>query len=198
MRELPIAGSPPERADARRNRERILEAARQLLTDRDLSDVTMEEVAARAGVAKGTVFHRFGNRAGLAVALVDESERRLQDEILGAAQPLGPGAAPRDRMVAFLDALLDLTAANLRLLIVSDYDEPGGRYRTGAYRAWRLHVARLLEELDFPQSEAEGLAHAVLAPLAADLVQHRLQAESASLGELRRELRTLVAGLGVG
>ena len=65
-RELPLLGAPSERADARRNRRRILEATAALVAERGLGGVTMEEVARRAGVAKGTVFHRFRNRAGLA------------------------------------------------------------------------------------------------------------------------------------
>jgi AcrR family transcriptional regulator len=196
MTELPLIGTgAPERADARRNRGRILAAARELIAERGLEALTMDELAQRAGVAKGTIYHRFGNRAGLAVALVDESERRLQDAILSGDPPLGPGAAARERLAAFLDALLAHTAENARLLIVSDYDRPGNRYRTGAYGAWRLHAARLLEELGYGRAEAEGLAHALLAPLAADLVEHRIQAESAQLDDLKGELRKIVSAL---
>ncbi|HEX2127779.1 MAG TPA: helix-turn-helix domain-containing protein [Solirubrobacterales bacterium] len=196
MRELPLAGSAPaERADARRNRERILAAARELLGRRDLRELTMDELATQAGVAKGTIFHRFGNRAGLAVALVDDAERELQDLLLSGPPPLGPGAPARDRLAAFLDALLQHTVDNVRLLIISDYDEPGGRYRTGAYAAWRLHSARLLEELGYRRARAEGLAHALLAPLAADLIDHRLRNEGADLTEIKRECRALVEAL---
>ena len=145
--ELPTRGPPPERADARRNRLRILEAAAELIGERGLDEVTIDDIAKRAGVAKGTVFHRFGNRAGLAVALLDERERRFQDRLLTGPPPLGPGAPPEERLIAFLGALIDFTDENVDLLIVSDHDEPGGRYRTGAYAAWRLHVASLLEEL---------------------------------------------------
>ena len=54
----------------------------------------MADVAREAGVAKGTVFHRFGDRQGLAQALVDDAERALQDELLRGPPPLGPGAPP--------------------------------------------------------------------------------------------------------
>jgi AcrR family transcriptional regulator len=196
MRELPLIGSiPPERADARRNRERILAAARELLADRELAELTMDELARKAGVAKGTVFHRFGNRAGLAVALVDESERELQEHLLSGRPPLGPGAPAGERLTAFLLALLEHTARHARLLIVSDYDKPGDRYRTGAYGAWRLHTARLLEETGYRRAEAEGLAHHLLAPLAADLVEHRITREGAALKTLKAECSTLVAAL---
>jgi AcrR family transcriptional regulator len=155
----------------------------------------MDELARRAGVAKGTIFHRFGSRAGLAVALVDDSERQLQERLLSGRPPLGPGVSAGERLTAFLHALLEHTAQHARLLIVSDYDEPGDRYRTGAYGAWRLHTARLLEEIGHPRAEAEGLAHIVLAPLAADLVEHRITHEGATLTSLKAECSALVATL---
>jgi AcrR family transcriptional regulator len=184
--ELPSAGPARERADARRNRVRILQAAAELIDKQGFEAVRIEDIAARAGVAKGTVFHRFGNRAGLAVALLDERERQLQDRLLTGPPPLGPGAPPAERLVAFLGALIDFTDENLDLLIVSDHDEPGGRYGTGAYAAWRLHVAELLGELGF--SPAAGLADTLLAPAAADLVRHRRRELAVSRAQIKREL----------
>ncbi len=196
-RDLPTTGPPPERADARRNRLLILEAAAELIGEHGFDQVTIDDIAARAGVAKGTVFHRFGNRAGLAVALLDERERRLQDRLLRGAPPLGPGASPGERLIAFLRALIDFTDENVDLLIVSDYDEPGGRYRTGAYGAWRLHVASLLEELGAGRRAAAGLADTLLAPAAADLIRHRRSEQGVARAQIKRELelvgRALIA-----
>jgi AcrR family transcriptional regulator len=194
-RELPTLGPPPERADARQNRLRILEAAAQLIAEQGLAEITMDDIAKRAGVAKGTVFHRFGNRAGLAVALLDERERRLQDKLLTGPPPLGRGAAPDQRLGAFLAALIDFTDQNVDLLIVSDHDEPGGRYRTGAYAAWRLHVASLLEELGADGREAASLADTLLAPAAADLVRHRRRDLNVPRRQIKRELALLARGL---
>ena len=192
--ELPTPGPPPERADARRNRLRILTAAADLIGEQGFDRVTIDEIADRAGVAKGTVFHRFGNRAGLAVGLLDERERRLQDRLLTGPPPLGPGAPPEERLVAFLGALIDFTDANVDLLIVSDHDEPGGRYRTGAYMAWRLHVASLLEELGAGR-EAGGFADTLLAPAAADLVRHRRRELAVPRRQIKRELELTAGGL---
>ena len=145
MAELPVAGaSRPERADAARNRRRVLDAARQLFAERGVRAVTMSDVAEAAGVAKGTIFHRFGDRAGLATALVDEAERGLQEQILRGPPPLGPGAAARERLDAFLGALAALTAEHYELLAEIDSAAPAARYRTGAYRAWLQHVVLLL------------------------------------------------------
>jgi AcrR family transcriptional regulator len=170
--------SRPERADAVRNRAHVLEAARRLFAERGVEAVTMEEVARAAGVAKGTVFHRFGDRAGLALALLDDHERDLQERILRGAPPLGPGAPPRDRLLAFLDALAELTFAHRDLLREVERASPAARYRTGAYRAWLQHTVLLLGDDD-------GLrAHLLLAPLSADLVWHLAEDEGAGLGAL--------------
>jgi AcrR family transcriptional regulator len=193
MSELPVAGTPrQERADAARNRERVLAAARALFAERGVREVTMSEVARKAGVAKGTVFHRFGDRAGLALALVDEHERALQDAILRGPSPLGPGAPPRERLLAFLGALTELTVAHRELLLEVDGAAPAARYRTGAYRAWLQHVVLLLGELDVAGDRAL-LAHLLLAPLAADLVSFLREDEGVGADALAAAVRELAA-----
>lgn len=49
--------------DALRNRALLLDAARRLVAERGADAVTMDDVAAAAGVGKGTLFRRFGSRA---------------------------------------------------------------------------------------------------------------------------------------
>jgi AcrR family transcriptional regulator len=183
---LPVTGQPrPERADAARNRRRILAATRALVAERGVGAVTTAEVARTAGVAKGTVFHRFGDRAGLIRALLDEQERDLQERILRGPAPLGPGAPAAERLHAFLDALLTFTDGHRDLLLAVDGARPAGRYRSGAYGAWHRHATLLLRELRHP-TDAGLLAHVLLAPLAADLVLHLRVDEGRSLADRRR------------
>jgi len=160
--------SPPvrERADAARNRVKVLDAAAQLFREHGVANVSMDQVAAAAGVGKGTLFRRFGDKAGLAVALLDEQERRLQAAILSGPPPLGPGAEPEARLVAFLTAYVDFLDENLDLVHMSETARPGARYAIGAYRLWHRHVAHLLELAD--AKDPDYLAHVLLAPLAAD------------------------------
>src|SRR3954470_11505725 len=134
-----LAGSPApttrrERADAARNRAAVLDAAARLFAEHGVGAVSMDEVAAAAGVGKGTLFRRFTDKSGLAVALLDELERDLQHEILAGAPPLGPGATPPERLAAFADAYLDYCEANLDLVRLSETASPGARYRIGSYR----------------------------------------------------------------
>jgi AcrR family transcriptional regulator len=153
-----------ERADAARNRGKVLDAARRLFHAHGVAAVSMDQIAHEAGVGKGTLFRRFGDKAGLAVALLDDQERQLQAAIISGPPPLGPGAEPVDRLVAFLDAYVDFLEENLDLVHMSETARPGARYTIGAYRLWHRHVAYLLGAVP----DADFLAHALLAPLAAD------------------------------
>jgi AcrR family transcriptional regulator len=96
---LPAAAS--ERRDAARNRGLLLQAARELTEERGADGLTMAALAERAGVGKGTVFRRFGSRAGLMMALLSESEAEFQGRFMFGPPPLGPGAPPLERLVAF-------------------------------------------------------------------------------------------------
>src|SRR5215472_18232197 len=106
----------PERADAARNRAAVLAAAARLFAEHGVAGVSMDQVAAAAGVGKGTVFRRFGDKAGLAVALLDAGERELQEAILHGPPPLGQGADPADRLIAFTGAYLGYLLAHLELV----------------------------------------------------------------------------------
>jgi AcrR family transcriptional regulator len=160
-----------QRSDARRNRELVLAAARDLLDQRGLDVVTMDEVAAAAGVGKGTVFRAVGDKAGLARALLDEAEHELQAALLGRRAPLGSDAPPGDRIRAFVRAYGRLLERHAPLIAVADHSRSGDRFRPGAYDAWRQHLAALFAAAA-PGLDADAAAHAVLACLAADLYLH--------------------------
>lgn len=187
---LPVVGqSRPERADARRNRLRVLEAADRLFTEHGVKNVSLDAIAAAAGVGKGTVFRRFGDRAGLAVALLDEREQELQAKVLTGPPPLGPGAPAVDRITAFLDAYLDLLDRHVELFVDSENASEGARYRIGSYHLWRRHLELLIEEAR-PDLDADYTAHVLLAPLAADL-HHALRENGFDLTRIKAGLRTL-------
>ena len=172
--ELPQAeGARPKRVDAVRNREAILEAAARLLRDRGADAITMDCLASEAGVGKGTLFRRFGDRAGLFHALLDESERRLQEGFIRGPAPLGPGAPPGDRLIAFGEALLELTAERGDLLLAALPPEHGLRYRSPVYAAYRAHVNALLE--DAAIAHADYVADVLLAGLDPELIMHQLE-----------------------
>jgi AcrR family transcriptional regulator len=95
-------GAPhAERADAARNRRHLLATAREILAEQGADKLTMDGLAEQAGLGKGTVFRRFGTRAGIFAALLDDDERAFQQQVLAGPPPLGPGAAPLDRLIAY-------------------------------------------------------------------------------------------------
>jgi AcrR family transcriptional regulator len=98
---LPRGVPRAERADAARNRQHLLATARDMLAEHGTEKLTMDGLAERAGLGKGTVFRRFGTRAGIFQALLDDDERAFQEQVLSGPPPLGPGATPLDRLVAY-------------------------------------------------------------------------------------------------
>jgi AcrR family transcriptional regulator len=99
----PVTWGPPpaERADAARNRRLLLAAARDMLAEQGADKLTMDGLAERAGLGKGTVFRRFGTRAGIFAALLDDDERDFQEQVLAGPPPLGPGAPAPARLIAY-------------------------------------------------------------------------------------------------
>ena len=84
-------GAPPaERADAARNRRHLLTTAREMLAEQGPDTLTMDGLAERAGLGKGTVFRRFGTRAGIFAALLDDDERDFQQQVLAGPAATGP------------------------------------------------------------------------------------------------------------
>jgi AcrR family transcriptional regulator len=137
-------GGKPLRADAERNRERILDAARELFAQRGLG-VTLNDIAHHAGVGVGTVYRRFPDKAQLIDSMF---EQRLEDLVAlmttAAADP-----DPWHGLVTFLTSALQLQAADrgLKELITG---MPDGLER----------VRRIRSRLAPPADELVSRAHA--------------------------------------
>jgi AcrR family transcriptional regulator len=149
MEELPLIELPTEqteRADAASNRRRILAAATELFAQRGPDCVSMQDVAKAAGVGMGTMYRRFGDRAGLTFALLGERHRELQEQLLRGAPPLGPGASAAERLHAFGRARLALLDEGEAEMLLTTADAGGATLR-GPDAAYRTHLAVLLREL---------------------------------------------------
>ena len=161
---LSVAAPPAERADAARNRRHLLATARQMLAEQGADKLTMDALAERSGLGKGTVFRRFGTRAGIFAALLDDDERAFQQEVLAGPPPLGPGAAPLDRLIAygrartgFLIAHRDIARAALdgRESVLGGSQSPMSR----------LHIRILLGQMDLGGADVDTLAVQLTAAL---------------------------------
>jgi AcrR family transcriptional regulator len=163
---LPLLGEErPERADAAANRERVLAAAERLFACEDPSTVSMDAVAAEAGVGKGTLFRRFGDRAGLARAVLSRYETAFQERIIRGAPPLGPGAPPLERLIAFGAAYLEFLETHGALLREAEASHDAFLH-SEVYAFYRMHVTLLLREAGVGE-RADFLADVVMLPLAA-------------------------------
>uniref|UniRef100_UPI0035714C07 TetR/AcrR family transcriptional regulator n=1 Tax=Nocardia higoensis TaxID=228599 RepID=UPI0035714C07 len=167
------AATSGERADAARNRKLLLDAAQGLVREHGVDSLTMDELARRAGVGKGTVFRRFGSRSGLLRALLDHAEHKFQHNFMFGPPPLGPGAAPLERLVAFGRArLLDIEVEG-ELYRAAELGEASGFFRSAPYRLQHRHVVLLLREAGSP-GDHDLTAESLLAMLGAPLVMHQL------------------------
>jgi AcrR family transcriptional regulator len=177
----PVTWGAPrtERADAARNREILLAAAREIVAGRGADKLTMDGLAARAGLGKGTVFRRFGTRAGIFRALLDDDERQFQQLVLSGSPPLGPGAAPLDRLIAygrarigFLIGHRDIARAALdgRALIPAGAQTPMSR----------AHIRFLLGQIPLGAADLDVLATQLTAALDGPLL---LYLSSATLAD---------------
>jgi AcrR family transcriptional regulator len=177
-------GGVPERADAARNRQRVLAAAEKLFAEVD--SVTMEDIAKAAGVGRATLYRRFPDPASIAIALLDEHERQLQERLLRGEPPVGPGAPPAERLAAFYAEMVELLERHLHLAL---HGETGAaRFATGAYGFWRVHVRALL--LDAAAPNPDALVDTLLAPLAPDVYQFQRHERGLST-------RQIASGLGL-
>lgn len=80
----------PRRADAVRNREKVIAAAEQVFAEHGI-EAGIPEVAERAGVGKGTVYRNFETKDDLVAAILTRRMRRLDEGIVAALESGDPG-----------------------------------------------------------------------------------------------------------
>lgn len=178
-----MATAPPRvRRDAVANADRILSAAQAVIECDGVDGLTMDGLAARAGVGKGTIFRAFGSRSGLFVALTDEAERTLQRDFLYGPPPLGPSAPPLQRLLAYGEARARLYAIHGPLLRAVSRDT-GDKFRVPARELSAAHVRMLLRQCGV-HDHLDVCVEALLAPLDADVIHHLLTGHGLTLDQL--------------
>ncbi|MFD5697342.1 TetR/AcrR family transcriptional regulator [Streptomyces lasiicapitis] len=176
------------RADAARNREAVLAAADELFARSDSPrGVSMDQVAAAAGVGKGTLFRRFGDRTGLIRAVFTARTETVRAAVESGPPPLGPGTPGRDRVPALLDALLAFKLDNRHLSVALEDAGSGSPYAAAHYGWWHGVVRDALAEVD-TVPDAAFAAHALIAAVRADLIEHLVVVEGMSGEEIRGRL----------
>lgn len=191
---VPLGQPHGERADAARNREHLLEVAREMVAQLGAEKVTMDGLAERACLGKGTVFRRFGTRAGIFRALLDADERAFQGEVMRGPAPLGPGAGPVPRLAAYGRARIDFLLGHFAVVRAGlDRNEP---IPPGGAEFTRIHIWMLLGQarLDVPDLDdlAIQLTAALEGPILLALWMPELPAGARSPSSLADSWHTLI------
>ncbi|MEU3859710.1 helix-turn-helix domain-containing protein [Streptomyces sp. NPDC028722] len=183
------------RKDAVRNREAVLAAADALFARCDSpEDVTMADIAAAAGVGKGTLFRAFGDRTGLLRALYEARLEPVREAVETGPPPLGPTTPPERRVPALLDAVLCFKLDNRRLALALEESGSGSPYRAEHYQRWHGLLRAVLDQIP-GVADSDFTAHALLAATRADLVEHLAGQENVPRDAMRAQLRHLATRL---
>ncbi|MFJ6632863.1 TetR/AcrR family transcriptional regulator [Streptomyces sp. NPDC091376] len=182
----------PERADAVRNREAVLAAADTLFAaSTSPQSVSMDDIAMAAGVGKGTLFRRFGDRAGLIRALLAARLEPLQRAVQETMGTEGSAAPPRQLVRDLLDASLRFKIENRHLMSAAEDAGLGNPYHAGHYGWWHETLRDALRQVP-GVPDADFAAHALLAAIRADLVVHLIDDQGTAPEHLRASLAAYV------
>jgi TetR/AcrR family transcriptional repressor of nem operon len=124
-----MTSTPPARPKGRRKesmartREALIDAGLRLAERTGLAGLSVNLIVADAGVAKGTFFHHFGDRASYLLALHREFHERLATQVQAVIAGMPPG---RDRLIAVANTYLDgcLRDRGVRALLLEARAEP--------------------------------------------------------------------------
>ena len=184
-------------------RRKIFAAARRRIERYGYRHTTIEEIAADAGVAKGTVYLYYPGKEDLVVAIVSEMLERLEARMRAVAEGRGPAAARLERLL--VDRVLHLRGECRRApegyALIHVMDGPlFDRAVRGHMAANQAIVAGLVDEAvatgEFPPLDSTAAARAVLVAFHALQGPRFLAGERAPLAHLAATLaRLLVQGL---
>jgi len=136
----------------RERREQLILVGRQLFADKGFEAVTVEEIAATAGVSKPVVYEHFGGKEGLYAVVVDREMNQLLTSISGALQ----GTHPRQLLEQAGMALFDYIEAQPDGFQILVRDSPVSQ-QTGSFASLIVDVAGQVEHLLAEQFKAHGL-----------------------------------------
>ncbi|MDA8342858.1 MAG: TetR/AcrR family transcriptional regulator [Actinomycetota bacterium] len=136
-------------------RDQVIDVARRLFGERGSTDVSMEEIATEAGVARSTVYVYFATRDELLRACLERMHTQLLD---GLAAAWEEGAEPEDRLRTLFDGVFELIDDNpafFRLAVVAedavavtaDAVQRGTSPSTPGLALIGLNIARLIQDL---------------------------------------------------
>jgi AcrR family transcriptional regulator len=141
-------------------RERILETAYELFSRRGIRDVGIDEIIARAGVAKATLYRHFASKDDLVVAFLERREQRWTVGFV-EAEAKRRGATPEEQLLAIFDAFdewfrrEDFEACSfINTLLEMRARHPAGKASIHHLENIQSLVRRLAEEAGLPHTDS--------------------------------------------
>ena len=163
------------RADAERNRKRILAAAAELFTERGL-EPSLDDVARHAGVGVGTVYRRFPDKASLADALFDE---RI-DALVALAEQAQAEPDAWAALVSFLERSAEMLVSNRGLRQILMFAAEGHGRGICARDRMRPAIGSLIE-----RAQADGQVRADLRPTDVPMIEFMVAAAAEYAWQVR-------------
>ena len=133
------------RSDAVKNRALLLETARRLFDEQGVDAITMSQLAEAAHVGKGTLYRHFADKTALCHALLDDDQRRLQEDTLRRLRQ-NPDAL--DNLLWFVEQAMAFTFRNAPLLCVQS--QPTGSLEHPAHWWHRQTIRGLITQINPP------------------------------------------------
>ena len=143
-------GKKPQRRNPEATRKKLLTAARREFANSGLAGARVDEIAARAGVNKQLVYHYFGDKDALYLAVLEwvYEEIRTQERNLNLT-----GLPPREAIRKLIESSFDHLAAHPDfILLLNDENRGGARHVRGSRRLEEMHsplvsmVSKILSE----------------------------------------------------
>lgn len=154
----------------------------------------MDDIARQAGVGKGTLFRRFGDRSTLIREVYAARIATLREQIESGARPLGPSTPPAERIGAVMDGIVKLKLANIALMAALEgsanaageslFDSPN-------YRSVHLLLTDLLTRVK-RTPHASWTAHLLLGSVRADLLYHLARKDAMTSRQIRSRVALFV------
>ena len=203
--EVSSATERVERADAAANRALILQTAEQLFRERGVENVCMAEIAAAAGVGKGTLYRRFANKGELCLALMDTQMTEFQNSTLTLFNGLTAQGVPfLEQLAHFLRSLAEFTEIHSPLLVEVERAGMGKvDLRLNLPHFWQyMTVSALLRSAARNDELRDGLdldylGEALLAPLQVDYFRFQRSVRGYSIERIGDGLQSLVFALAI-
>ncbi|MEU6019959.1 TetR/AcrR family transcriptional regulator [Micromonospora sp. NPDC048871] len=153
------------RVDKARNRDMVLAAAARLFHEATHPDeVSMDAVAAAAGVGKGTIFRGFGDRRGLLLALYQEHiDRELTAPVAEET--------PAQTALELLTRTWRFKQRHRILTLALEREGSGSPYQNSGYTQLHAQLTDLVGQARGTDNAA-FLAHALIAAVRSDLIEH--------------------------